>query len=445
VRFRYSKTIWFDPAELDPPPAVGDRVVVNTERGTELGEVTMAVSEVTDEELPAPLKPLLRIATDEDCAVADELCAREREALPVFRELIDKNEVDMKPVDVEILHGEEKMIFYFSAEERVDFRALVRDLAAHFHTRIDMRQVGVRDEARMIGGLGHCGEALCCARMGGDFLPVSIKMAKEQGLPLNPAKISGLCGRLMCCLRYEVEAYKDFTKRAPRRGTMVETPRGEGKIVELDALRERVKLQFRPEEKETGSGETLQVDLCRLNCPKRSESVQTSGAARACCRISPEDFAAIEEEQAAARGTTLSAAGLSYKTLTSTQGTEGAIDNGPAPEQQPERKPRRRSRERGRGAARNRSAAGTSPASGETAAGQSVPEGADAENKPKSARRRRGQRGRRGNGSGGTGGSSGSSADGGGNASRVGRQQPAKPVPDTRVPRRRRNRTTTES
>jgi hypothetical protein len=252
----------------------------------------------------------------------------------------------MKPADIEILFGGEKMIFYFAAEDRVDFRQLVRDLAAYFHRRIDMRQVGVRDEARMAGGLGHCGEVLCCARLSGEFAPVTIKMAKDQGLPLNPTKISGVCGRLMCCLRYEAEAYKDFNKRAPRKGALIDTPRGSAKVVELNALRETVKLQFRPqrlagssagEDEKEGKGsaseevpaETLTVDLRRFCCKKGAAGAGQRESVCPCA-ISAEEFAAIEEEQEAGRGIALAAAGLTYQTkrLTSTQGTEAAIDNG---------------------------------------------------------------------------------------------------------------------
>jgi hypothetical protein len=166
----------------------------------------------------------------------------------------------MKPIGVEHLFDDSKVVFYFAAEERVDFRELVRELAAEFHNRIDMRQVGVRDEARMVGGLGHCGQQLCCSRFAGDFQPVSIRMAKEQDLPLNPLKISGLCGRLMCCLRYEYDAYKDFKQRAPKCGTPVETPTGNAKVVALNCPRETVTI--RPLE----GGPQLTVPLEALDC-----------------------------------------------------------------------------------------------------------------------------------------------------------------------------------
>ncbi len=226
VRLRFSKTLWFDSAGTTP--AEGDLVVVETERGTEIGTVVQTPHEVSADKLPAALKPVVRVADESDLARVAELAGKEREAMPVFRELVEKYELDMKPVDVEYVFSGDKIIFYFSAEERVDFRDMVKDLASRFHARIDMRQVGVRDEARKVGGLGHCGQMLCCVRFGGDFQPVSIRMAKEQDLPLNPLKISGLCGRLMCCLRYEFDAYKDFKGRAPKRGAIIDTPVGLG-------------------------------------------------------------------------------------------------------------------------------------------------------------------------------------------------------------------------
>lgn len=237
------RALWFDPGELDIPD--GTAVVVKTSRGVEYGRSVGDAFDAEDEQvkkLKSPLKPVLRIATDEDAAKAAEMEERSREALPVFKELAAEENEDMRPVAVEFLLDGDKAVFYFEAEERVDFRELVRKLAARFHVRIDMRQIGVRDEARLVGGLGHCGQELCCKRMGGEFCPVSIRMAKEQDLSLNPQKISGICGRLMCCLRYEYEAYKDFKKRAPKAGSKVSTPDGESKVMEVDVLREAVKL-----------------------------------------------------------------------------------------------------------------------------------------------------------------------------------------------------------
>ena len=286
VRLRYSKTLWFDPRDLTPEE--GDIVIVDTERGQEIGLVQHGSHDVEESALKAELKPVVRIATEDDMSYVIELGEKEKAAMPKFKELIEKNKLEMKPVDIEYLFDGGKIVFYFSAEERVDFRSLVKDLAAYFHMRIDMRQVGVRDEARMVGGLGHCGEVLCCARLGGEFAPVSIKMAKDQGLPLNPLKISGRCGRLMCCLRYEVEAYQDFNARSPRKNAMVATPQGDGKVVNIDALREIITLQFQPHDDDTP--DRLEVPLCKMNCEKKEGK-------KCNCSISPESFAELTEEK----------------------------------------------------------------------------------------------------------------------------------------------------
>ncbi|MDR3686659.1 MAG: stage 0 sporulation family protein [Coriobacteriia bacterium] len=260
VKLRFApKTLWFDP--IGTTPVEGDTVIVETERGTEIGLVAQAPHEVAASDLPAPLKPILRVATADDLAFVDELTEREREAMPVFRDLVHSYKLDMKPIDVEYLFSGDKVVFYFVAEERVDFRDLVKDLASRFKARIDMRQVGVRDEARMIGGLGHCGEQLCCVRFGGEFQPVSIRMAKEQDLPLNPLKISGLCGRLMCCLRYEFEAYKDYKQRAPKKGAIVETPLGLAKVSELNTPHETVGMRLE-------DGMRFSVPLKGMECCK---------------------------------------------------------------------------------------------------------------------------------------------------------------------------------
>jgi len=243
VKLRFApRVLSFDPRGAEP--LKGQFVIVETERGTEIGEVFEEAHEVGRGEVSSSLKPVLRIADETDLAHQASIVEEERAAMPVFRELVEKHKLDMKPVAAEFLFSDDKLVFYFSAEERVDFRELVRDLASRFRQRIDMRQVGVRDEARMVGGLGHCGQQLCCDRFSGDFQPVSIRMAKEQDLPLNPLKISGLCGRLMCCLRYEYDAYKDYKSRAPKKGAMIETPLGEGKVVDLNTPREMVTVRI---------------------------------------------------------------------------------------------------------------------------------------------------------------------------------------------------------
>lgn len=266
VRLRFSKMLWFDPAGTTP--SEGDTVIVETERGKEAGMVVQAPHEVPVDQIPAALKPVVRLADDEDFKRLDELETKEREAMPVFRSMVKKHELDMKPIDVEYVFDGDKIMFYFAAEERVDFRELVKELASEFHARIDMRQVGVRDEARMVGGIAHCGQVLCCARLTGDFQPVSIRMAKEQDLPLNPLKISGVCGRLMCCLRYEFDAYKDYKSRAPKRGAIIETPSGLAKVMQLNTPKETVTMRFE-------DGNQVTVPLAAMECSK--------GAGCPCC------------------------------------------------------------------------------------------------------------------------------------------------------------------
>ncbi len=242
------KTLWFDPGDIDVHAA--DYVVVETARGTDIGMAASDIIEVSEEaleELKSPLRPVLRLATDEDLARSDEMEQKSREAMPIFKKLAKETNEDMHPVSVEYLLDGDKAIFYFEAEERVDFRDLVRKLANEFHVRIDMRQIGVRDEARIVGGIAHCGQVVCCKRLGGEFKPVSIRMAKDQDLSLNPQKISGLCGRLMCCLRYENEIYKEFNAKAPKVGALVKTPDGEGKVVEHNVPRETVSIKVEEE------------------------------------------------------------------------------------------------------------------------------------------------------------------------------------------------------
>lgn len=254
-----ASAVLFDPADFDLQ--MDDVVVATTDRGTELGRVSVAIHERGPGEISDVANKIVRVATPEDLEKAADLHKREREAMSVYRRLVVKHKLEMKPTDVEFLFDDERAIFYFVAEDRIDFRELVRDLAAEFHLRVDMRQIGVRDEARMVGGLGHCGEQLCCVRFGGEFQPVSIRMAKEQDLPLNPLKISGLCGRLMCCLRYEYDAYKDFKGRAPKKGAIVDVGGTLAKVVELDTPRERITMR-----KEDGTRVTFGLDEMECAC-----------------------------------------------------------------------------------------------------------------------------------------------------------------------------------
>ncbi|MDR2957897.1 MAG: hypothetical protein LBU61_06965 [Coriobacteriales bacterium] len=246
VKLRYSpKAYWFDPVLGEY--TVGDQVIVDTERGREVGRVSAVGINATKEQIAAlssPLKPVIRLLDEQDRAQLMRLEEKSEAAMPMFRELIEKSQLEMKAVAIEYLFTGDKAVFYFASESRVDFRELVRDMAARLHIRVELRQIGVRDEARMLGGISHCGEKLCCARMGVEFQPVSIRMAKEQDLPLNPEKISGACGRLMCCLRYEFEAYKDFKNRAPKRGTEIDTPLGAARVIDFDTPREVITLQL---------------------------------------------------------------------------------------------------------------------------------------------------------------------------------------------------------
>lgn len=242
VRLTYNpKILWFDPNDVEF--AAGDALIVRTERGMEYGVAEEGLKEVDQKAIDAlkcALKPVVRKATDEDVQTWQSMQQKAEEALPVFKQMVAEHRLDMHPVTVEFLFDGDKAVFYFEAEDRVDFRELVRALAARFHVRIDMRQIGVRDEARIVGGLGHCGQELCCKRLGGEFNPVSIRMAKDQDLSLNPQKISGVCGRLMCCLRYEAEAYKEFKTRCPKMNSMVSTPEGDAKVVDINVPRETV-------------------------------------------------------------------------------------------------------------------------------------------------------------------------------------------------------------
>ena len=241
IRFRNNGKVYdFDPKELTLLP--GELVMVETARGVECGEVVRANREQTGSD--KPLKPVLRRADDVDRRRMEENAAKEREAMRVCQERIAAHKLDMKLVDAEYAFDNSKILFNFTAEGRVDFRSLVKDLAGIFHTRIELHQIGVRDEAKKIGGLGICGQPLCCARFLKDFQPVSIKMAKEQGLSLNPTKISGCCGRLMCCLKYEQDVYDELIKLSPRNGAVVMTPEGRGVVVDSAILTGKLKVRL---------------------------------------------------------------------------------------------------------------------------------------------------------------------------------------------------------
>lgn len=247
VRFKsVGKIYYFSPGNLKL--AVGSLVIVETARGVECGEVAMEQRTIEEGSLPSALKTVMRIATERDLRTIEQNRQREIDALQICQDKIDLHKLDMKLVNVECTFDNNKLLFYFTADSRVDFRELVKDLAGVFRTRIELRQIGVRDEAKMLGGLGICGRMFCCSSFLGEFQPVSIKMAKEQGLSLNPVKISGTCGRLMCCLKYEQESYEELLRTTPKVGAIVTTPTGKGYVEEVNLI--TGKLKVRPEKNE---------------------------------------------------------------------------------------------------------------------------------------------------------------------------------------------------
>ena len=235
VRFKQvGKIYYFSPNGVQMP--VGEKVIVETARGIECGEVAISNRQIKDEGIVKPLKTVIRVANKDDLRRIEENKVKEKKAFKLCLEKIEKHKLQMKLVDVEYTFDNNKILFYFTADGRVDFRELVKDLASVFKTRIELRQIGVRDEAKMLGGLGICGRPFCCSSFLGEFQPVSIKMAKEQGLSLNPTKISGTCGRLMCCLKYEQNAYENLIRITPKVGAYVSTSEGKGTVTEISLL-----------------------------------------------------------------------------------------------------------------------------------------------------------------------------------------------------------------
>lgn len=384
VRFRFSpKPLWFDPLGKDYQ--AGAEVLVETERGREVGTLVNPSIEATDKDisrLKSSLKPVIRELNDLDLEHVEALNEKGRSAMPYFRAKVEEYVLDIKPVEVQYLFSGERAIFYFSSEERVDFRDLVRDLAQYFHVRIDMRQIGARDEAKELGGLAHCGEEFCCTRFGGEFQPVSIRMAKEQDLPLNPTKISGACGRLMCCLRYEYEAYKDFKKRAPKKGTPVDTPLGEAVISGYNTPSETMELRLQ-------DGKRLSVPLAEMDCTTGGEGCKR-------CSVNHETI------ERCASQSVLMALGSLGQTLDDSQSTlreESLLDN-TSSAGGGERKRRRRSAKSGETAQKNAS----SGAKMNTQASQRSSSQQSEDEKPSGGNRKR----RRRTSSGGTSGEAGS-------------------------------------
>jgi len=248
VRFKKAgKIYYFDPGDLSIEK--DDFVIVETVRGVEYGKAVIARKQVEEHDVVLPLKKVVRIADHKDRMIVEENKQAAQEAYVVCNDKVNEHQLDMKLVDVEYTFDRNKVIFYFTADGRVDFRELVKDLAAIFRTRIELRQIGVRDEAKMLGGIGPCGRMLCCSTFLGDFDPVSIKMAKDQNLSLNPTKISGLCGRLMCCLKYENDEYESAKEALPDLGEIIETPQGKGKVVGLNILERVLQVELKEQER----------------------------------------------------------------------------------------------------------------------------------------------------------------------------------------------------
>ncbi len=270
IQFREGqKTYYFDPDRETYAP--GDHVIVDTARGAEFGICVYGNHTVPQNKIVAPLRKVLRHTTPQDERIAAENQEREKRACDVCRQKITDHNLDMQLVRAECAFDKSKILFYFTADERVDFRELVKDLAGAFHTRIELRQIGVRDKARLVGGLGICGRPLCCSEFLEDFQPVSIKMAKTQNLSLNPTKISGTCGRLMCCLKYEQDTYEALLKTVPKAESFVDTPEGRGTVINVDLLRQRVDVRMEDNPNTVSRFPVEEIAVLRNGKPKKND------------------------------------------------------------------------------------------------------------------------------------------------------------------------------
>ena len=330
IQFRPGQKIYyFDPAGLTL--AAGDHVIMDTARGAEFGICASGNHRISAREVVAPLRRVLRKATAQDERIVAENRAKEKRAQEVCLQKIADHKLDMQLVSAEVAYDGSKILFYFTADERVDFRELVKNLASVFHTRIELRQIGVRDKAKMVGGLGICGRPFCCASFLEDFQPVSIKMAKTQNLSLNPTKISGTCGRLMCCLKYEQDTYEDLIRTSPKMDSFVDTPEGRGTVVEVDLLRQRVKVRMEEEP------ETISV------FPNSDIAVLRSGKARKTDPPIPADLAPISgsgkrpRQEKAQEEPVLEPIRFRYS-------TESVVEEAPAAQEQPPKSGRSRRR-----------------------------------------------------------------------------------------------------
>ena len=258
IMFKKNDTAhYYDPVGIKME--MGDKVICHLEEGIEIGEVVVPPVEIKENDITAPLNKVIRNATYYDLSVDELNRKKEKEGYKKFNSLVNKHKLSMKLVNVHVMFDKSKMIFYFTSEKRVDFREMVKELATHFKIRIELRQIGVRDEAKIVGGLGPCGLNLCCNSFLSDFEPISIKMAKDQNLPLNPLKISGMCGRLMCCLNYEYEDYREFIKKAPERGIKVKCEHGCGAVCGYEPLKKSLLLEFESESRKSVPLEDVEV------------------------------------------------------------------------------------------------------------------------------------------------------------------------------------------
>ena len=384
VRFRSgSKTYFFDPQNT--LVRTGDNVIVETSQGLEFATCTEGNHQVEDTQVVQPLRPLIRVATENDRRTAEYNQQREAEAFDVCQKKIQQHNLEMKLVRVECSFDGNKILFFFTADGRVDFRELVKDLAGVFRSRIELRQIGVRDEAKMLGGLGICGRPFCCNQFMDDFVPVSIKMAKTQNLSLNPTKISGTCGRLMCCLKYEQDAYEDAIKRLPKNDSFVQTPDGPGNVCDVNLLKEKVtvRLDERPESPQ-----------CYHNC---EICVLRNGKGSRDGIVVPKERPARYVEEVEEENTSVPNFFADFTPLQGLSNTDTVEDEG---EGEKRSSRRRRGRRGGKGKGEENAAQQTAPQS--EPARQDKPESKAGQNEPTKteggSKRRRGHRGGRGKG-----------------------------------------------
>ena len=344
IQFRPGQKVYFfDPAGLRLQ--LGDHVIIDTARGPEYGYCTGGNHTVSRKDIVAPLRPVLRKATQQDESIAAENQAKEKKAYEVCMKKITEQELDMQLVGAECAFDGSRILFFFTADERVDFRELVKELASVFHTRIELRQIGVRDKAKMVGGLGICGRPFCCASFLDDFQPVSIKMAKTQNLSLNPTKISGTCGRLMCCLKYEQDAYEDLLRTAPKAESFVDTPEGRGTVIEVDLLRQRVKVKMEDQPEVIGTFLNADIAVLRNGKAKKNDPpipadlAPISGAGKRKKKEEPEEDA----------GAVLDSIRFKYSEETIAEEVTHT-----EPEEQPEQKPNAQRRKPRRGKSGNK-------------------------------------------------------------------------------------------